>query len=309
MVRASSVNGAAPTDANHINAVMGEMMSDDEYEGVAGTEWYTRAFTKSGRSFSEIFPVRFAEVGPNNEATMVSVAGLIQECACNHAQGIWGVAQSMPEDMRKANLTWVCTRLHLRMRTYPKWGDKVNVSTWFLNQGKIAARRDYRINDHNSGEQLGEATSQWVVFNLETRKMARIPQSVSDDFATQVCHDSVMEEGYVADKLPDVNDIGAVCMAPMRHYVRRNDLDMNGHVNNVVYVHWLLESVPSDVWAGHVLKEIILEYRSECNFGDSIEATCCELNSENGDQFVLLHKLERPGQGDIVRAKTVWSHV
>jgi len=280
---------------------------EGEFEGVEGTEWYSRAFTRAGRSFSEVFPVRFAEVGPNNEATMVSVAGLIQECACNHAQGIWGIAQSMPRDMRKANLAWVCTRLHLRMRQYPKWGEKVAVSTWFEPQGKIAARRDYRINNHGTGEQLGEATSQWVVFNLETRKMARIPAPVLEDFKSQALEMSVMEEGYTADKLPDVNDVGSACMAPMRHAARRNDMDMNGHVNNVVYVQWLLESVPSDVWAGRVLKEIILEYRSECNFGDNIEATCCEWQSERDDEFVLLHKLERPGKGDIVRAKTVWS--
>jgi fatty acyl-ACP thioesterase A len=81
-------------------------------------------------------------------------------------------------------------------------------------------------------------------------------------------------------------------------------MDMNGHVNNVVYVQWLLESVPSETWDAHVLSEVILEYRSECNFGDSVKATCCEI-VEEGEAFVLLHKLAR-GEGEIVRAKTVW---
>jgi len=293
--------GAAPTTTT-VNS--GANLMDEEFAGLEGTEWFSRSFEERGRKFSEVFPVRYAEVGPNGEATMVTIADLIQECACNHAQGIWGVGQSMPAAMNQANLAWVCTRLHLRVRKYPKWGEKVSVSTWFEPQGKIAARRDYAFEDHQTGEKLGEATSQWVVFNLGSRRMARIPNSVLEDFKFQALEQQVMEEGYAADKLPDVDEVGSVCGAPIVHSVRRSDMDMNGHVNNVVYVQWLLESVPSETWDAHVLSEVILEYRSECNFGDSVKATCCEI-VEEGEAFVLLHKLAR-GEGEIVRAKTVW---
>ena len=290
----SATNGAG-TSSNAL---------DDSFRGLEGTEWFSRDFSESGRRFSEVFPVRYAEVGSNGEATMVTIADLIQECACNHAQGIWGVGQSMPAEMARANLAWVCTRLHLRVRKYPKWGEKVAVSTWFEPQGKIAARRDYAIADAQTGECMGEATSQWVVFNLGSRRMARIPNSVLEDFKFQSLQQQVMEEGYAADKLPDVSEVGGACAAPITHNVRRNDMDMNGHVNNVVYVQWLLESVPPETWEKHVLSEIILEYRSECNFGDSVTATCCEIEEAN-DTYVLLHKLAR-GEGEIVRAKTVW---
>ena len=292
-------NGSATTGAGTSFTAL-----DDSFRGLEGTEWFSRDFSESGRRFSEVFPVRFAEVGSNGEATMVTIADLIQECACNHAQGIWGVGQSMPAEMARANLAWVCTRLHLRVRKYPKWGEKVAVSTWFEPQGKIAARRDYAIADAQTGECMGEATSQWVVFNLGSRRMARIPNSVLEDFKFQSLQQQVMEEGYAADKLPDVSEVGGACAAPITHNVRRNDMDMNGHVNNVVYVQWLLESVPPETWEKHVLSEIILEYRSECNFGDSVTATCCEIEEAN-DTYVLLHKLAR-GEGEIVRAKTVW---
>lgn len=307
MRRTSSLARSSASDARDVATERnGSSSAGLEFGGLVGTEWFSRKFSESGRKFSEVFPVRYAEAGPNGEATMVTIADLIQECACNHAQGIWGVGQSMPAEMAKGHLAWVCTRLHLRVNRYPKWGGKVNVSTWFEPMGKIAARRDYAIHDYETGEQMGEATSQWVVFNLTTRKMARIPNSVLEDFKYQALERQVMEEGYTADKLPDVSDVGSVCTAPMTHYVRRNDMDMNGHVNNVVYVQWLLESVPPETWNGRALKEIILEYRSECNFGENVTATCCELNNGRGDSYVLLHKLAR-GADEIVRAKTVWT--
>ena len=102
-------NGSATTGAGTSFTAL-----DDSFRGLEGTEWFSRDFSESGRRFSEVFPVRFAEVGSNGEATMVTIADLIQECACNHAQGIWGVGQSMPAEMARANLAWVCTRLHLR---------------------------------------------------------------------------------------------------------------------------------------------------------------------------------------------------
>ena len=51
--------------------------------------------------------MRFDECGPDKRSTMRTVAGMIQECACNHAQGIWGRAQSMPVEMSEADLAWV----------------------------------------------------------------------------------------------------------------------------------------------------------------------------------------------------------
>lgn len=37
---------------------------------------------------------------------------------------------------------------------------------------------------------------------------------------------------------------------------RRSDMDMNGHINNVTYLAWTLESMPEDVYLGCKLKEV-----------------------------------------------------
>ena len=56
--------------------------------------------------------------------------------------------------------------------------------------------------------------------------------------------------------------------------VRRRDVDMNGHVNNVVYTEWLLEGVPESAWAELELKEIEIEFRAEATFGETVETRC-----------------------------------
>ena len=280
--------------------------------------WAAREFTEEGRVFTETFPIRFDEVGPNKEADMGTMARISQECACNHAQGLWGRSQSMPEDMRKVDMAWVCTRLHLDIFEYPKWGDQVVVKTWFESQGRVAARRDWDLVNNETQKRVGKATSQWIAFNLKTRRMGRIPSQVVEDFQLQQwCDEPIMGTEYEVEKLPDARDIGAIegsqCSVPVVHYTRRSDLDMNGHVNNCIYTEWLLESVPQSYRDEYELKELIIEFKAECNFGDIIEAVCCEDTAskvgESSNVF-LAHTLTKKSdekQTEVVRARTIWA--
>ncbi len=43
-------------------------------------------------------------------------------------------------------------------------------------------RRDWRITDAATGQQLGAATSTWVTINTNTRKLAKIPEQVRAKF-------------------------------------------------------------------------------------------------------------------------------
>lgn len=37
---------------------------------------------------------------------------------------------------------------------------------------------------------------------------------------------------------------------------RRSDVDMNGHINNVTYIAWALETVPRDVYYNYELQQV-----------------------------------------------------
>merc|ERR1712216_305168 len=54
-----------------------------------------------------------------------------------------------------------------------------------------AARRDWEMTDVTDGTPnavIARATSSWIAFNLEKRKLARIPQTVILEFRNE-CHD------------------------------------------------------------------------------------------------------------------------
>jgi len=144
-------------------------------------------------------------------------------------------------------------------------------------------------------------------------------------------------------KLPDLRVMGG-CAPPMIHGVRRSDLDMNDHVNNVVYMELLMEAVPDAVRDAFELAELELEFRGECKYGDVISVACCrEFGASGGgggagggedaaaaaaaaagvDSAVqgspmeadgkvrLVHMLLKEGvearASEVVRARTVWT--
>ncbi|ONM22738.1 Oleoyl-acyl carrier protein thioesterase [Zea mays] len=78
---------------------------------------------EDGLSYKESFIVRCYEVGINKTATVETIANLLQEVGCNHAQSVGfstdGFATTTT--MRKLGLIWVTNRMHIEIYKYPAW--------------------------------------------------------------------------------------------------------------------------------------------------------------------------------------------
>lgn len=294
-------------------------MAINQFPGTA-----TAAFLPGKRSFKEEYRIRGYEVSPDQRATIVTIANLLQEVAGNHAVGMWGRSDegfaSLPV---LKDYLFVMTRLQIRMYTYPKWGDVVSVETYFTEEGRLAFRREWRITDVATGELLGAATSTWVTINTATRRLAKLPEDVRKRFLRFGPSGDVqilpVEE--TRKKLPDMELPGEI-QAPVQ-VARRSDMDMNGHINNVTYLAWTLESMPEDVYLGCKLKELEVDFKAECQAGNTIHAHSSPLPPGDGDAGAAngnghcatrqyLHVLQRcdgDACAELVRARSTWEHV
>lgn len=83
---------------------------------------------------------------------------------------------------------------------------------------------------------------------------------------------------------------------------------MNLHVNNVAYLKWVCEDVPTDLFGSHVLTDIDLEYRAEGKFGDEVHSRSVEAGAgaeARGRTFE--HSLQRTSdKGELLRARSTW---
>eukprot|EP00250_Pteridium_aquilinum_P004881 c15064_g1_i2 orf=388-1734(+) len=242
-------------------------------------------------SYSEKFVIRCYEVGMNRTASIETVANLLQEVACNHAQSVGFSTDGFATtpSMRKRRLIWVTTRMHIEVDEYPVWGDVVQIETWCQGEGKAGTRRDWLISNVANGKLIGRATSTWVMMNQDSRRLSRITEDVREEYA-KYCpvtprYAFPEENSSSLRKISKLQD-------PAQHVrsglmPRRGDLDMNQHVNNVTYIGWILESMPPGVLDTHQLHRITLDYRREVKHGDVVESLAslesCDKEVSNGE--------------------------
>jgi len=180
---------------------------------------------------TEKFTIRANEVDTSGMLTIPSICNFFQEVAGNNARDL----NFDITDMHAQNLTWVLHRMDIRLTRSAKWRETITVETWPASGDSLRAYRNYRLLDEH-GKELGVCLSYWMILSLETRRPARIPDEVLN---TRL------------DDRPNIIEVKKLRNKPIQEadseksiIVRRADMDMNNHVNNVRYFEWMLETIP-----------------------------------------------------------------
>lgn len=270
-------------------------------------------FLHGNTQFTEEFRIRGNEAGPDQRTNIIGIANLLQEVGGNHGVALWGRAENGFAAMPGMDhLIFVATRMQIRMDAYPKWGDLVRLDTYFSEDGRLTVRRDWRIIDVATGQQLGAATSTWVTINSLTRRLAKLPDGVRQRFLTLSSNESVLPVKDTRRKLPEF-EFPAAYEGPVQ-VGRRSDMDPNGHINNVCYLAWAMEAVPEEIYQDYHLKEVEMDFKAECTAGDEVECLGMPLSdgpssSSSGGQYQYLHLLRKRGADgpqEVWRARTTW---
>ena len=211
-----------------------------------------------------MFKVRTYECGHDGFATFPTICNFLQEAASMNAESL-GFSKSNFASKNR-NISWVLSRLIVRMNRYPKWDDTVTVETFPRGGRKILAWRDFEIKD-SSGERLGVASSEWMLIDLDTRKIMAIPEAVFD--ATDPSNTPVMGDmPFSKFKFPS-QERNCLPHREMSFSAQKSHIDLNGHVNNVHYIEWMLE--PCDNIRPSAMETV---FRSETFAGDEVHVAC-----------------------------------
>ncbi len=245
--------------------------------------------------WQEEFKVRAYEAGPDGRVTIHSVCNYLQEAAANHA-----VAMKVAMDtLKEQNLTWVLSRLHVRMNSYPFWNQVIRIETWPAIKQKLHAIRDFRL---MSGEkEIGTASSSWMMIDLKRRRAVPIPGFMDKLQNTE--RGRTLEDPF--DSLPVVDETSAV--QSRKFFIRMADLDMNQHVNSVHYLSWALETVPAEIWQRAFIRDVEINYRSECRYGDVVVSRSQVKEDDGQNHIVIIHQLFREtDEREVSRIVSTW---
>lgn len=246
--------------------------------------------------WSERFRVRTYETDPHGTVSVQSLCNYFQEAAGNHALD-YGVAV---ENLLEQGLTWVLSRLHVQIDSYPKRGDIVRVETWPSGLEGLFAMREFLFirEDETEGDVVvGRGASAWPVVDVARRRPIRLPAFVE----TLRVPDRPRAFAGTFDRLK----LPAEAAHEQRFHVRYSDLDANRHVNNVCYAEWAVETVPANTDETYRLATLDLHFRAETTLGETVVAQAQEIGTEDG--LVYAHQLVRAADGrEVARARTRW---
>lgn len=233
--------------------------------------------------YKETFKIRSSEVTPEGEARLSSICDLLQETAGNHALQLdFDISQ-----LNEKKLTWVLHRLHVQMDQYPKWRDEVIIKTWPSSGDTLRAYRDFSI-CNSDGNQIGRSLSYWLMLNMENRRPVRMPE--------EVLAMAPADTEHVLDIKKDRITFGSTVVNSKKFTVRRNDLDINRHANNVKYIEWALETLPQE----RNVTEIDIEFRTECRLGEMLTSEVTHAQSEQ----ITRHRIVKNSGGKIAAVAT-----
>lgn len=219
-------------------------------------------------STSSTEPLRFShqvrtfETDAHGRLTPSALLNLLQYAAGRHAELLGWSVRSLHENSQ----TWVLQRFYCDIKALPQDNERVHITTYPSGAERVLAYRDYKVEDEQ-GRRLVDATSSWVILDLNSRRVQPVPEHVAalgKVFGSRIT-------SFPAGRLSAFDITGRFPRASFR--IRRHDLDLNRHVNNVRYMEWGMESVPHDVFE-QPLAEMDIVFKAECFFGDSVDVFC-----------------------------------
>jgi acyl-ACP thioesterase len=236
------------------------------------------------------FEIKNHELDPRKRVPLGVLYGFLQEAADMHATSLGFDSGTM---LRK-NLVWMLVRVHVRVERGLVDRQVIEVDTWPSKVESRFAYRDYRIYREGEAKPFGAATSTWILIDITRNR----PAVVTGLFAP--------EYHLGADRAHDLPAPPTGTAGPeisgRTFPVRRSDIDLNGHVNNLHYVEWLTESVPFEVWDAHTVCELYVEFKKQVRYGETVTSSVFRVGP-----LAFAHRMASDGQdGKILAGFTCW---
>jgi len=243
------------------------------------------------KTYQKQFQIRSYEIDSKGKIKIATLLNYLQEAASTHAARL-GVSVV---DLFPKNLTWVLSRYHIQIFSYPSWGETLQLNTWPSAMENLYALREFEM-VNNKNERFAIATSSWMLVDFKKKQPVR-----PGDHLPQFPHRT---ERVIADNFDSISIVENVDIElPFR--VRMADLDLNQHVNHVSYIEWAIETMSPEILTKYHPVELEIAFRGEAIYGDRVLSRTQIL--DKGEQPIFLHQIVKEKDNkELTRLRTRW---
>jgi len=250
-----------------------------------------RTMLHTDLQYESNYRVRAYEIDSRQRMTMPALSRLMQEAAL---QNVIEIGMSF-WDLEPHQVSWVLNRQQIHIKRMPKMNEQIRVHTTPAGFLRLFTLRDYRVFSE-SGELIAHSPSVWLLMNTQTRGLASRPPFLEAFDARMPPREQCFARPKGKIPAPQQADF-------TNHYrVHWHDLDFNEHLNNTLYIQWMLDPLPPEVLGQHNLTFLDINYRAECQLHDELRA---EVQQAGEGEY--LHRIIRVSDEKMLaNARTIW---
>lgn len=231
-------------------------------------------WTDGGNVFRHMYFAQYHDCDTRQRLTVLAMMRYFEDIALLQSES-YDVGLRYYATQRVA---WLLLAWDIRIHTAPVFKDDVHVLTQPTAMRRFLANRRYRIVG-GDGAVLVDADSQWVFVDMARRRPARIREEIFRSYG-------VLQESETLPA-PAGIDVPVRTDVLREFHVRKSDIDVNRHVNNIRYVDWAFDALPDALALTGTLTRLRVHYRKEVHFGEEVEVRS-ELR-EAGGAVVAVH--------------------
>lgn len=187
------------------------------------------------------FAIRSSDTDFADQLHLASLFALMQEAAYQHAEQL-GIGAST---LDVADLTWLLSKVSVRLDRLPHWGEQVWIRTWSRGVKKLLFLRDYQLLAGSpDSEPIGRATSEWLVARKTDHRPQR-PDVVLGPAGLEVSSLEIPEAfDFACSKIDPAKerDLTRDQEPLLIKFADFSEIDRNHHVNNTHYVAWCMDA-------------------------------------------------------------------
>lgn len=209
--------------------------------------------------FKEQFTMQLKDIGKENYMKNRAILEIFENIGTHHSD----IAGYGPNDIKRTGVTWVLLDWKVQVLKRPKYGKKLNVSTWGRTMKRTYTYRDFEMYDEENNLCV-IGTSKWVLIDIETGKIAKITEEIYEKYQIEEKSVFNIEE---LDKLKAPEEYSS----EIEYKVSRRDIDLNGHMHNLYYLDIAYEALPEDVYEKRPFDSFRIQYKKEVKLGDVVK--------------------------------------
>lgn len=156
-------------------------------------------------------------------------------------------------DLIDKGYTWMIYKWRVDFYSLPLEDEKIIILTWASEFKRLNAFREFEVYNEKN-EKIISASTVFLIVDIEKKKPIRIPDTLIERFGM------IEEKNF--DKI-DRLKIQGEKISEKTIEIEKENIDINGHVNNIVYIDWILKSVDEKFREENELESLNLIYHKE----------------------------------------------